>query len=195
MIARAEKAAANYGRRWHLEFNSKIAILLAPQKDYAALALELASRLDKELVSGDNSALRARALKALAGAQANAGHPEAAKEAGAARLVGVEAMLDRDYRERVPPFKAEVFKGRKAPSDRAVVLELFTGTQCPPCVAAEAAFDALHKTYQPADLVLIQYHVHIPGPDPLANPDSQALRWEYYGKTFSGLPWRPQHAV
>ena len=32
-------------------------------------------------------------------------------------------------------------------------------------------------------MVLIQYHVHIPGPDPLANPDSEA-RWAYYGKSF-----------
>jgi RNA polymerase sigma factor (sigma-70 family) len=182
MIAKADEAAKSYGRLWHLEFNAKIAGALANQKDYADLALEIASRLDKELVGGDAGGLRARALKALAAAQASAGHPDAAKEA-LARLLDVEALLDRDYRERIPPFKVDVFKGRKAASDRAVVLELFTGAQCPPCVAAEVAFDALHKTYQPAELVLIQYHLHIPGPDPLTNRDSEA-RWEYYGKSF-----------
>ncbi|HWY85543.1 MAG TPA: hypothetical protein VNX28_02400, partial [Gemmataceae bacterium] len=182
IIAKADEAAISYGRRWHLEFNAKIAGALANQKDYADLALDIAARLDKEVVGGDAGGLRARALKALAAAQASAGHPEAAKEA-LDRLGDVEAMLDRDYRERVPPFKADVFKGRKGASDRTVVLELFTGVQCPPCVAAEVAFDALHKTYQPADLVLIQYHLHIPGPDPLTNADSE-VRSKYYGKAF-----------
>ena len=54
-------------------------------------------------------------------------------------------------------------------------MELFTGAQCPPCVAADVAFDVLEKTYKPADLVLIQYHLHIPGPDPLTNAASEAL--------------------
>ena len=42
-------------------------------------------------------------------------------------------------------------------------------------------FDALGKSYKPKDLILIQYHMHIPGPDPLTNPDSIA-RWDYYRK-------------
>jgi hypothetical protein len=61
------------------------------------------------------------------------------------------------------------------------VLELFTGTQCPPCVAADVGFDGLIKSYEPVDVVFIQYHMHIPGPDPLTNPDSVA-RFSYYGK-------------
>jgi hypothetical protein len=190
MIAKADEVAKTYGRRWHLEFNAKVADVLAPQSDHAALALEIASNLDKELAPSDAAGLRARALKALAAAQTSAGRPEAAKKT-LTRLAEVEATLDRDYRQRVPPFKAEVFKGRQAASDRAVVLELFTGTQCPPCVAAEVAFDALHKTYRPAELVLVQYHLHIPGPDPLANRDSEA-RAEYYDKSYkddvAGVP-------
>jgi hypothetical protein len=46
-------------------------------------------------------------------------------------------------------------------------------------VAADVAFDALQKSYQPTELILIQYHLHIPGPDPLTNPDSVA-RSSYY---------------
>jgi len=45
----------------------------------------------------------------------------------------------------------------------------------------------LQKTYKPSELVLIQYHMHIPGPDPLTNPDTQA-RWAYYGKKVGGVP-------
>ena len=85
-------------------------------------------------------------LKARAAGQANAGISAAAKEALALRLAQAEEILDREYRAKVPPFKVEAFPGRNAKSDRAVMLELFTGTQCPPCVAASVAFDALHKT-------------------------------------------------
>jgi hypothetical protein len=67
-------------------------------------------------------------------------------------------------------------------------MELFTGAQCPPCVAADVAFDALQKSYKPTDLVLVQYHMHIPGPDPMTNTDTTA-RWAYYQKLF---PYDPQ---
>jgi len=183
MIAKADKTAASYGRGWQREFHLQIAVALAPQKDYAALALGIATRLEKELVPADAAATRQRVLKALAAVEANAGSSAAVRETLAGLLAKVEETLDREYRAKVPPFKPVSFTEHKAKSDRAVVLELFTGTQCPPCVAAAVAFDALHETYRPADLVLLQYHLHIPGPDPLANPDSQA-RWAYYDKTF-----------
>ena len=182
-LAKADNTAASYGRRWQREFNLQVAAALAPQKDYAAVALEIATRLEKELVPADAAATRQRVLKALATAQGNAGSSAAAQEALGRLLAQVEEILDREYRAKVPPFKPVSFTGRKARSNRAVVLELFTGTQCPPCVAASVAFDALHEAYRPSELVLIQYHLHIPGPDPLANPDGQA-RWEYYGKSF-----------
>src|SRR5262249_41636594 len=78
----------------------------------------------------------------------------------------------------------EKFAGRKEKgANRVAVMELFTGAQCPPCVAADVAFDALEKAYDHKDLVLIQYHMHIPGPDPLTNPDTIA-RWDYYSEKF-----------
>ncbi len=60
-------------------------------------------------------------------------------------------------------------------------MELFTGTQCSACVAADVAFGALEQTYKPNELALIQYHMHIPGPIPLANAETQE-RWDYYAK-------------
>jgi RNA polymerase sigma factor (sigma-70 family) len=183
MIAKADKTAASYGRDWQREFKLRIAAALAPQKDYAALALDIARRLEKELVPAHAAATRERVLKALAAAEANAGSSAAVRDTLAGLLAKLEETLDREYRAKVPPFKPVSFAGRKARSDRAVVLELFTGTQCPPCVAAAVAFDALHETYRPAELVLIQYHLHIPGPDPLANADSEA-RVMYYAKSF-----------
>ncbi len=91
----------------------------------------------------------------------------------------LEAGLDKEYLATVPPFKAGTFAGRKSASDRVVVMELFTGAECPPCVAADVAFDALQKTYKRGELVLLQYHLHIPRPDPLTNADTVA-RAKYY---------------
>src|SRR5262245_12971462 len=75
----------------------------------------------------------------------------------------------------------------KTKGNRAVLVELFTGAQCPPCVAADVAFDALAKTYAPGEVVLLQYHEHIPGPDALTNADSEA-RLDYYKRSIKGTP-------
>ena len=96
----------------------------------------------------------------------------------------VESKIDAEYLKSVPPFKPTAFAGRKdKEANQVVMMELFTGAQCPPCVAADVAFDALQKTYKPTDLVLVQYHMHIPGPDPMTNTDTTA-RWDYYRKLF-----------
>jgi hypothetical protein len=83
--------------------------------------------------------------------------------------------------------KPELFAGRKSKSDRVVLVELFTGTECPPCVAADMAFDALPKAFKSSEVVVLQYHLHIPGPDPLTNPESEN-RAKYYGKQIEGTP-------
>jgi len=44
-------------------------------------------------------------------------------------------------------------------------------------------FDGLIKAFKPKDVVTLQYHQHIPGPDPLTNPDCVA-RWDFYRKEF-----------
>lgn len=88
----------------------------------------------------------------------------------------------RDYTEyaKTLPFKPEPFAGRKAKSDRAILVEVFTGAECPPCAAVDLAFDGLMKSFKPTDVVLLQYHVHVPGPDPLTSPDSMMRAEEFY---------------
>jgi hypothetical protein len=54
-------------------------------------------------------------------------------------------------------------------------------------VGADLAFDGLDRTYPPADVILLQYHLHIPGPDPLANADTEA-RADYYSREVDGTP-------
>jgi hypothetical protein len=134
----------------------------------------------KKLTDTDPPLVQSRALAAYLAALEKAGRAEEAKDV-AARLAKVEARLDEEYLAKAPPFKPEPFAGRKDRSaNKVAVMELFTGAQCPPCVAADVAFDNLAKMYKPTDLVLIQYHLHIPGPDPMTNPDAQD-RASYYG--------------
>jgi hypothetical protein len=66
-----------------------------------------------------------------------------------------------------------------------VLVELFTGAQCQPCVAADVAFDAALKSYKPRDVILLQYHTNIPEFDLLTNADADK-RAAYY--SLGGVP-------
>ena len=128
-----------------------------------------------EKATGDE---QSRALRALRTALQKVGKTEEMKAVDE-RLAKLDTLLDKEYLAHMPPFKSEPFAGRKSKSNRAVVMELFTGAQCGPCVAADLGFDGLEKSYQPTDVILLQYHLHIPGPDPLANADTKA-RADHY---------------
>jgi len=54
-------------------------------------------------------------------------------------------------------------------------------------LAADVAFDGLLQTYKPAEFIGLQYHLHIPGPDPMTSPDTLA-RARYYGDDLGGTP-------
>jgi hypothetical protein len=149
---------------------------------YAPVAVRAGRRAEKALAASTSLERQSKVLAALAAALKNASDVDAGPVA--ARAAKIEAELDKEYLAKVPPFKPESFAGRKGAGDRIVALELFTGAECPPCVAADVAFDALEKSYKPTDLVLIQYHLHIPGPDPMTTPANVA-RWEYYRKLFA----------
>ena len=45
-----------------------------------------------------------------------------------------------------------------------MLVEVFTGAECPPCAAVDLAFDGLMKAYTPRDAILLQYHIHVPAP-------------------------------
>lgn len=63
---------------------------------------------------------------------------------------------------------------------RVVLAELFTGSECPPCLGADLAFDGLLEHFPNSALAVLQYHEHVPLPDPMANPHTRA-RIDYYG--------------
>jgi tetratricopeptide (TPR) repeat protein len=89
-------------------------------------------------------------------------------------LSGLEEMLDERYRRAFAnPFRAKHYKPGSSRSDRVVLAEVFTGSGCPPCVAADLAFDTVLDRYERRDVAVLMYHLHIPRPDPMANAATQ----------------------
>jgi hypothetical protein len=188
--------AKPYGVEWINDQKLNALRALAGQKSFAEMTLNLAVETEKELGAAAPTEVRAEVARTIVDSANALGKADIAK-AAEGRLNKLELQLDEEYLKAVPPFQPVVFAGRnEAKGDRVVLLELFTGAECPPCVAADVAFDALLKTYKPTDLVTLQYHLHIPGPDPLTNADSIA-RSDYYevGGTpspyFNGKPVVP----
>lgn len=182
MAAAALAFAALHGPRLEQQAVATVAETLARQDGMGEVALGYA---EKAVAATEKAAAakKVRAMKALAAAQKSSGKADLAK-ATLAAVEKLEVVADAEYKKTMPPFKPEKFAGRKdKEANRVAVFEMFTGAQCPPCVAADLAFDALEGAYSPKDLVLIQYHMHIPGPDPLTNKDTIA-RWDYYTKKF-----------
>jgi hypothetical protein len=177
----AEVYAEPHGARFHLDFLAKCADVTKTQKGFSAVTAAIVDKAAK-LSESMSVVMQVRFEKALLASYEKDGKTELARQCEA-KLANLEVALDKEYLAKVPPFKPKAFEGRKSKSDRVAVMELFTGAQCPPCVAADVAFDALQKAYQPTELVLIQYHMHIPGPDPLTNAECEA-RWKYYGEKF-----------
>ena len=96
----------------------------------------------------------------------------------------LRAEVDALYREVWPnPVKVTPFE--RPAGGHAVLLEVFTGAGCPPCVASSLAVDAALERYRAKDLIVVMYHQNIPVPDPLTNTDSTA-RWREAGEP--GIP-------
>lgn len=81
---------------------------------------------------------------------------------------GLAALLADMAEGRVPalhPIPREPDEVQK--TGRVVLAELFTGAMCPPCAAADVAFDALGEFFEADEVVLLQWHLPIPAPEPL----------------------------
>src|SRR5262249_12745039 len=171
----AVKNAEPFGPRWKREVVLNVAELLGEQEGYGTVALQYARQAERGLGPKELPGYQRRVLETLAAALKAAGKADEAKE--------VEASIAKIETKITP----EPFAGRKAKSDRVVLVELFTGAQCPPCVAADMAFDGLGKAFKPSEVILLQYHLHVPGPDPLTNSDTE-LRARFYGRAIQGTP-------
>lgn len=100
-------------------------------------------------------------------------------EAKHGKTEGLDEFKDETYRNRVVAFADK--PSDEAPAGNKLVLcELFTGSSCPPCVGADIATGALEVTYPKTQVIVLRYHQHIPGPDPLTNSDSEDRFSNYY---------------
>lgn len=183
-ISLVENDAASYSPRL-----AETAVLgavetLATNKAYAEIALPSFEKIYSKMSDKSPLASQSKMLKTAAKVYKAVEKADALKTVNE-KLNAVEGALDKEYLATVPPFKVAKKEGRKQGEGRAVLMELFTGAQCPPCVAADVAFDALSKAYDHNDVILLQYHMHIPGPDPMTNNDTVA-RFGYYGEKNSG---------
>jgi hypothetical protein len=179
------KSAELYGPRFQLKHNIRLLTALQGQKMYAAVGVETARKVSKLIDPKMPLDTQAQIMGLAANVLRSGGEANEANTLDV-RLDKLETTAYAEYStgKSALNFKTEKFAGRKGKSTRAVLVELFTGAQCPPCVASDMAFDGLEKTYQPGDVVLLQYHMHIPGPDPMANTDSD-LRFDYYADAYA----------
>jgi tetratricopeptide (TPR) repeat protein len=88
-------------------------------------------------------------------------------------------------RDELLSFNPGHYKGSN-PNNNVVLAELFTGAECGPCAGADYAFEYLAEYFKRNEVAILEYHLHIPGPDPMTNPDTFG-RYSYYGKDF-GTP-------
>ena len=176
--------AAEYGPPMKLRAFSDLARRVLASGQLPQVALDFARQAEKTLSPSASEAEQVPVLKILARALRKAGKAAEAGEV-TTRIAQLDDALDKIYLKEAIPFRPERFAGREGSGNRVVLVELFTGVQCPPCVAADVAFDALLKSYTPQDVVFLQYHMHIPGPDPLTNPDNEK-RAGFYG--LKGTP-------
>ena len=91
---------------------------------------------------------------------------------------GFEAALAAKL--KALPFHPEPFAPPAGWKGKVVLAELFTGSECPPCVAADLGFDGLIETFPSKYVAVLVYHLPIPRPDPMMNPATEA-RQDFYG--------------
>jgi len=181
-----QRSAESYGPRFQLDYAMKLVETLAKERDYADLSASVAAKAESLLDPKAPPLAQLRFLSTLGGALKKSATPEKLKDMEA-RIEKLEQPAFAEYAKTALDFTPAKFAGRKGKSDRAVLIELFTGAMCPPCVAADLAFDAVEKAFPSKDVVLLQYHLHIPGPDALTNGDCEK-RGEFYGRTLRGTP-------
>ncbi len=190
MVKQWTDEAKPYGEAWLNEVRFKALKAVGTSKSFAKVGVELAQELDKA-VSEEAVEQKAMIAGLLARAARHVGMEELAKEADA-RHAKIEVQLDEEYHKKVPPFKPTPYAGRKNPkANQAVVMELFTGAQCPPCVAADVAFDALFMTYKPTEFIGLQYHL----PHPRARPFDQQRLGGTSEVLRVGDPWHALHVL
>jgi hypothetical protein len=94
---------------------------------------------------------------------------------------GLDEYRDEAYEKGLLKIIDEPIAPTAEDADKHIVLcELFTGSRCAPCVAADVGLEGIEKTYPQSQVITLRYHVHVPGHDPLTNDDCEARFYNYY---------------
>ncbi len=75
-----------------------------------------------------------------------------------------------------------------ATTDRTVLVELFTGADCPPCVNADLGLDDYMADHTRSEAVALVYHRSIPRPDKLETSETIARQGWYVSSGGSSTP-------
>jgi hypothetical protein len=163
------KVAEKYGPRWQRTILLRMASTLAGEEGYAAVAIEQVRQAERMLKPDDDMATHMQVLEALASVLRKANKTDELKTVET-RILKMES---RDYADFVKanPIKAEEFKGRKAKSDRAVLVELFTQIDMDGCATLQLACDALMNSFKPTEVIVLEYHVPFDNYDGLTSRD------------------------
>ena len=98
-------------------------------------------------------------------------------------------ITDQDARyEKLFPAPFTPAAHPAASASHTVLLELFTGSGCMPCVGGDLAMEGVLSAYPRSEVIALAFDQHIPLPDPLTNADSVAHGKEYdiaHTPTFS----------
>src|SRR5262249_18462658 len=129
----ALRAAEKYGPRFLQETAVRCTMVLFEQEEYAKVALAADRRAAKAINPSDPALDRFWTLD-LRGLTLKKGKQPVPPELDA-RIAKLEGAGMEEHVKRVQAFKVDKFAGRKGKSTRTVLVELFTGAQCPPCVA------------------------------------------------------------
>jgi tetratricopeptide (TPR) repeat protein len=175
-IRKGDDAAAEGVLKEILKNNASSTTALVPLARLEAKRGDNASALDHYMTAALAGSLKADDEATLKSLWAKAhGGSEA----------GLEEALDKAYLEKFPnPVTPEKYAPTAARTNKSVLLELFTGSGCPPCVASDLALDAVMERYGDHVISLV-YHEHIPQPDPMVAANNNDRRLYY---SVSGVP-------
>lgn len=99
------------------------------------------------------------------------------KEKGS--LEGLDSYIAKITDQVIDNFVTQEKKLKAIPDRKNVLLELFTGTECQSCVGLDVALTGISNRYPENNVVVLRYHQHSGGANPLANQKSQD-RMNYY---------------
>jgi hypothetical protein len=183
---KAFKIAERYGRPYQQFVARSLASGLDAQNIAPAVALDCATKAAELLDPAGESTTERQTLELLVSLLKKAKKDALARKYEA-RLAQLAEKSHGETVKKSLPFEPVPYKGRKSKSTRVVLVEQFTCAQNPAAVAADLALDGLDLTFKTSEVVVLHYHLNIPGPDALSNPASWARR-KYYVDDLEETP-------